>query len=610
MSARRISATDAVDLGEGWLQYLDDTRRPYYLNQVTEEVTWDHPFPESGDRRISQQPTPPLPEEDIFDDDGGGGGAAAVDCSISLPPGWSEWTDSTGAMYYTHDDGTSTWTRPGTNDSQQHQQASPLSLEKGMSMQTLESSLHTAQTSSSITSMPSPRPECDSQSAFGPQSTPPPAPLPSKPMSHPAPQVLPSAKNSWSAESGAHVEALLQSFPAVLSRLRASFKTNVFTSSGSQPLSFAWYTLGMNAKLPTSSQFQPMHLDADVLDMGAPLYYQSKGGLFKKPRTVEQRLSHEAVLSSKPALEASKVAGESVVVLCRRCCVLVMIYMGDYQLDHSYKDRDLFKDKDNAINAASGSSRLVLIIREIFDIMRSSVQLADEAYARVLKQLCSNYCASSAEAGWSLLLLMCSYVGCSDTMMRFLMIILNKCVVVERDMIARSVPNPWYAAHVVMLALVHRSAAHTNGSTLSPFVDAEVENSFRKMRHLSPLYSFIEEILQLEQMFRPMHFECDILNFLPRTLVVLTDLIYTRGGFQTDGIFRLAGERSCVTRVRASISCRFPIVEADSDPLVLAEVSSQMSAAKRQLPCTNSHVFCLSSSFRFSSSGFARCLTQ
>ena len=145
MSASRSSATDAVDLGEGWLRYLDGTRRPYYFNQVTAEVTWDHRFPESSDRRISQQLTHPLPVEDIFGDDGGGGDVAAVDCSIILPPGWSEWSDSTGAKYYTHDDGTSTWTKPGTDDSQQHQPASPLSL--AVSIQTLEPSLHSTQSS-------------------------------------------------------------------------------------------------------------------------------------------------------------------------------------------------------------------------------------------------------------------------------------------------------------------------------------------------------------------------------------------------------------------------------------------------------------------------------
>jgi hypothetical protein len=368
------------------------------------------------------------------------------------------------------------------------------------------------------------------------------------------------------------MEALLQPFPSILSRLRSSYKTER-VASAPQPVVFSWYTLGMTGQFPSSSEFQPKHWDHDVMDIGASLYYQSKGGLFKKSRSIEQCLSHESLPSSKPALAASKLASESVRGLCRRCCVLVMLYMGEYQLDPADNDRDLFKEKDNAINAASGSSRLVLIIREIFDIMRSSLQLADEAYARVLKQICNNYSASSVEAGWSLLLLMCSHVPCSDTMMRFLMIILNKCIVAERDMISRSPLSPWYAAHVVMLTLSLRNSAQSNGSALGRvFVDAEVENSFRKLKHLSPLYSFIEEIMQLERMFCPASFDTEILKLVPSTLVLLTDLIHARAGFRTDGIFRLAGERACVTRVRASISCRFPIVEADSDPLVLAEV--------------------------------------
>ena len=573
MNAGRHSSFDAVDIGEGWLEYLDDdTHRPYYMNQVTAEVTWNHPFSQSENRRLSQQPIPPLPEEGIFDDSDNdvGNHDAVLDGGINLPPGWSEWTDSNGASYYTHEDGTSTWTRPGRADSQHEQQACLDSFGMGNSTLMRESSFDVAEPSSSANGAPLARPVSDSQAVFAKQHM-----LPrSRNVSDPLPQVVESQTVTWSAGAAAHMDALLRPFPSVLSRLRATSHKIDPVFSGPQLLSFAWYTLGKTGAPPSSAHSQPLHLDADVLDMGASLYYQSKGGLFKKSRTVEQRLSHEALPSSKPALEASKVAGESVAGLCRRCCVLVMLYMGEYQLHPSDDFRDSFKEKDNAISAASGSSRLVLIIREIFDIMRSSVQLADEAYARVLKQLCNNYVASSVEAGWSLLLLMCSYVGCSDTMMRFLMLILNKSIVVERDIISRSVPNSWYAAHVVMLTLSHRNTAQANGHTLSSFVDAEVENSFRKLRHLSPLYSFIEEITQLEKKFRPARFEMlpEMLTFVPSTLVLLTDLIHARGGFRTDGIFRLAGERSCVNRVRASISCRYPIVEADSDPLVLAEV--------------------------------------
>jgi hypothetical protein len=580
MNATRRSSSDAVDIGDGWLEYLDDdTHRPYYMNQVTAEVTWNHPFPQSENRRLSQQPIPPLPEEGIFDDSDKEvvSEDAVLDGGIHLPPGWSEWSDSNGAAYYTHEDGRSVWTRPGRTDSQHEQQACIDSFGKDNVTQMRESSFDVAQTSSSA-NCALVQPVSESHAAFAQPHMPAPA-LPH--VSDLLLKVVASQTITWSAGAAAHMHALLRPFPTVLSRLRATSHKMDPVFSGPQPVSFAWYTLGKTAAPPISAQSQQLHLDADLVDMGASLYYQSKGGLFKKSRTVEQRLSHEALPSSKPALQASKVAGESVAGLCRRCCVLVMLYMGEYQLNPSDDYKDPFKEKDNAISAASGSSRLVLIIREIFDIMRSSVQLADEAYARVLKQLCNNYVQSSVEAGWSLLLLMCSYVGCSDRMMRFLMLILNKCIVVERDIISRSVPNSWYAAHVVMLTLSHRNTSQANGHTLSSFVDAEVENSLRKLRLLSPLYSSIEEIMLLEKKFCPARSERpEMLEFVPSTLVLLTDLLHARGGFRTDGIFRLAGERSCVNRVRASISCRYPIVEADSDPLVLAEVCSSHSCVQ------------------------------
>jgi len=577
MNAIRRSTVDVVDIGGGWVEYIDDeTNRPYYMNQVTEEVTWDHPFPQSEERRTSQQQPPPLPDEGIVGGDGDG--ATLADGGMSLPPGWSQWNDSNGALYYTHDDGRSTWTRPTTSELQEQPQASSDSIEKDVVMQLQGVSVVTEQPSSSASSKPLARPASDSILAFVQQKTPPPVPSRTRQQSVPVSQsdlTAASPKEMWSASSAANMEALLQPFPSVMNRLRGSSKAEHAAPPASQPFSFSWYTLGLTSKLPSSSQFQPLVLDSDVLELAAEIYYQSKGGLFKKSRTLEECVSYEALPSLKPTLQANRVAGDAVVGLCRRCCVLVMLYMGDYLLDSSEKDKDLFREKDNAINAASGSSRLVLIIREIFDIMRTSVQLADEAYARVLKQLCNNYRASSVEAGWSLLLLLCSHVPCSDVMIRFLMMVLNKCLVVERDLISRSTPNPWYAAHVVMLSLSHRNTARANHEALSPFVDAEVENSFRKLKHLSPLYSFIEEVTQLERRFHPAGSEHEILTFLPSTLVLLTDLIHARGGFRTDGIFRLAGERSCVARVRASISCRFPIVEADSDPLVLAEVSSE-----------------------------------
>ena len=53
MSASGSSTSDAVDIGQGWLEYLDDdTHRPYYMNQVTAEVTWDHPFPLRDDSSL------------------------------------------------------------------------------------------------------------------------------------------------------------------------------------------------------------------------------------------------------------------------------------------------------------------------------------------------------------------------------------------------------------------------------------------------------------------------------------------------------------------------------------------------------------------------------
>jgi hypothetical protein len=435
-----------------------------------------------------------------------------------------------------------------------------------------ETSFDSALLSSSSSDTISGRPSSDSVAASTQQRTPPPVPPRPRHLSQSAigKKVAVSLKNTWSAGSSANLETLLQSFPSILTRLRGKRKSDIVPEPpASRPLCFAWYTIGGAAR------HQPVALDPDVFDLGASLYYQSKGGLFKKSRTMEESLSYEAEPRAKPTLQANRDAGESVIGLCIRCCHLVMLYMGDSHPSDMDKD-SLFKDKekDNAINAASGSSRLVLIFREILDLVSSSVQLADEAYARVLKQLCNNYRAASVEAGWSLLLLLCSHVGCSDAMMRFLVLILNKCLAVERDLLSRSTPNHWFAAHVAMFTISYRTTARANGEALSKFVDAEVENSFRKLKHLSPLYSFIEEIVSLERKFRP-DSDNEILRFVPSTLVLLTDLIHTRGGFRTDGIFRLAGDRACVSRVRASISCRFPIVEADSDPLVIAEVRSK-----------------------------------
>jgi hypothetical protein len=463
-----------------------------------------------------------------------------------------------------------------------------------------ETSLDSAQSLSSADDLALARLAPDSKAAFA-QRSPPPVPPRARHVSNPLQVEAAFPKESWSAGSAANLEALLHPFPSVLSRLRSKAKSEHLPERDqmtSQPAPFAWYTIGSPVRHP------PVALDSDVYEMGVSLYYQSKGGLFKKSRTMEESLSYEASLSSKPTLEANRDAGESVIGLCKRCCHLVMLYMGD---SHPFDmEKDAFKEKDNAIHAASGSSRLVLIFRELLDIVRTSVQLADEAYARVLKQLCNNYGVSSVEAGWSLLLLLCSHVVCSDVIMRFLVLILNKCLLVERDLIFRSVPNHSFAAHVVMLTLSYRSTARANGDALGQFVDAEVENSFRKLKHLSPLYSFIDEIMQLERKFHHVTSGFEILSFVPSTLVGLTDLIHARGGFQTDGIFRLAGERSCVSRVRASISCRFPIVAADADPLVIAEVISN-------LLCKSAYVLfiaqvidlCL---FRCSNSGFASFL--
>ena len=577
MNPNRRNTTDAVDIGDGWSEYLDDDdQRPYYVHEVSGQTTWDHPFPQRDHRRKSSLPPPPLPDEGVFDEFDSG--QAAVKGGKDLPPGWAEWTDASGAKYYAHEDGSTTWTRP---DAAQVKQPPPPStppppplvdaLEVDIAMQMQAASLDPAQPS---------RPMLTREAHVAPAKAPP--PMPSRPLQllERLPQaptaestVIFSTSASWSAGCAAAMDALLQPFPTLLSRLRSSLKKDPKATFGPKPPPFPWYTLGCSG---SGTPSQPLVLDADVLDLGGSLYYQSKGGLFKKSRSAEECLSYEDSPSPKPALQSNRDAGETVIGQCRRCCVLVMLYMGDCQLGSnasSDKDRDALRD--NAISAASGSSRLVLIIRELLDLARSSVQFADEIYARVLKQLCNNYRAASVEAGWSLLLLLCSHVGCSDATLRFLMFILSKCIAVERDIITRSPENSWFAAHVVMLTLSHRNALRAHADAFNPFVDAEVENSFRKLKHLSPLYSYIEETIQLEAMFCPVqHAAHDMLTFVPRTLVQLTDLIHARGGFQTDGIFRLAGERACVARVRASISCRFPIVEADSDPLVVAEVSS------------------------------------
>ena len=578
MNPRRRNTTDAVDIGDGWSEYMDDDQRPYFVHDVSGQTTWDHPFPERDRRRKSSLPPPPLPQEGIFDEIDSVQ-AAAVDGGMDLPPGWAQWSDGSGATYYAHEDGTTTWTRPGPAEVKQPPPPSIVeAIEGDDALQIQAASVHPVQPSRQLLSHEAHMPPT--------KAPPPPMPPPPRHLSHSPPQApstqiaaTSSSAASWSAGCASAMDALLLPFPTLLGRLRTSFKKDPKAPPGSKPLPFfAWYTLGCSV---SGTPSQPLVLDADVLDLGGSLYYQSKGGLFKKSRTVEECVSYEDSPSPKPTLQSNRDAVETVIGHCRRCCVLVMLYMGDCQLGPSDKDKDSFREKDNAINAASGSSRLVLIIRELLDLARSSVQLSDEIYARVLKQLCNNHRAASVEAGWSLLLLLCTHVGCSDMLLRFLMVILNKCVAVERDIIARSPANCWFAAHVVMLTLSHRNAARAHADALNLFVDAEVENSFRKLKHLSPLYSYIEETMQLEAMFRPLQDAAhEMLTFVPRTLVQLTDLIHARGGFQTDGIFRLAGERACVTRVRASISCRFPIVESDSDPLVVAEVSSQWKLRK------------------------------
>ena len=191
---RRSSTTGALDIGGDWLEYLDDdTQQPYYMNQVTQEVTWDHPFPESANRRISQQQLSFLPEESPFhvngtDDVDGGidlqpeespfrlNGTDEVDGGNDLPPGWSAWTDPHGEIYYTHEDGTSTWTRPGAAEFQPQPPTSADSMHTDVAILMQETSFDSALLSSSSSDTISGRLSSDSVAASTQQRTPPPVP--------------------------------------------------------------------------------------------------------------------------------------------------------------------------------------------------------------------------------------------------------------------------------------------------------------------------------------------------------------------------------------------------------------------------------------------------
>jgi len=113
-------------LPEGWVELIDESSgQPYYLNEHTQEVTWDRPEDEAP--QISSEPEVADEAENPSVDEKPAEGGSIVGPSeeeviepesdvakhYSLPLGWTEEIhDETGERYYVHEDGRTQWERP------------------------------------------------------------------------------------------------------------------------------------------------------------------------------------------------------------------------------------------------------------------------------------------------------------------------------------------------------------------------------------------------------------------------------------------------------------------------------------------------------------------
>ncbi|KAL9179415.1 hypothetical protein ACHAXT_008705 [Thalassiosira profunda] len=107
------SVLDNDDLPPDWVALEDaDSGDTYYLNQVTNQTTWDRPTKDEGDSQagsVADTYTDASSQEQLEATDA----SAASEHTSDLPPGWEAILDpSSGDYYFAHENGETTWDRP------------------------------------------------------------------------------------------------------------------------------------------------------------------------------------------------------------------------------------------------------------------------------------------------------------------------------------------------------------------------------------------------------------------------------------------------------------------------------------------------------------------
>eukprot|EP00824_Muranothrix_gubernata_P023151 TRINITY_DN5982_c0_g1_i3.p1 TRINITY_DN5982_c0_g1~~TRINITY_DN5982_c0_g1_i3.p1 ORF type:complete len:696 (+),score=120.04 TRINITY_DN5982_c0_g1_i3:185-2272(+) len=246
------------------------------------------------------------------------------------------------------------------------------------------------------------------------------------------------------------------------------------------------------------------------LEAYARKYFQDHHkGLRRKRVPVQELLTFSREPLNKSLLSLSKDAQRDALILNK----YIMGYMGDYPMEKLRETRD--------------GIAFTIITRGM-----GMLEMRDEIFVQIFRQVTGNPSRESEEMGWVLLCLLVACFPPTTDLQQYMISLLHQVSQAQG-------PVRRYAAYAL-----RRLLETLNGHTSVPRSPEELERLRLCFLNPSPFGFTLEELV-----FKDRQFKSDV--EIPIVLQVMTDTILRLNGPETEGIFRVPGHEDGIKALRA-----------------------------------------------------------
>ena len=369
-------------------------------------------------------------------------------------------------------------------------------------------------------------------------------------------------------------------------------------SSASTPLSVTSSGEALPTDLRASiHQFQ----SDDFAHQHFRLHAKRRLFLFKRKLKMESMLTWQKGSIPEPLLKYPAAFEQEATEHACKSFKLVQVFMGDRDKDKVVKDANLNATESGGSGQIDLHSAYTSVIRPILAIGLANVELRDELYGQVLKQVTQNPNLPSEEKGWELLNYITFTFPPSHDFQRF---VESSMSTKTDDASTSDLVKQWILSARVHLERVCIRGARPSLPSLSELEEVRQFSSQRGVFHILlaqiPMVPVSWDEFAAGEHLHPLpaagegegggEEEGEATPFgggepfllAPWPLVSLSRFIWQTGGFELEGIFRIPGDNVEVQSLRRQLNAGNRLLE---ETISCSAAASTLKAWLRELAC-------------------------